>query len=406
MTELEDKASRRAKRREQQQNASTDGGSSASSTESSAEEQSLALGNPRSEDDESAADESAADEESSEQSPAREIRDRNARIRAKAAEERRAKREQRERPTAAVASGLDAAERMDDIFVRTTHAATGFIRQNFKWMQWVVILGVLGGFGTQGYRYLARSKAAKSADALAIGLIAEGGTLQPATDDEKSGINPEISKLDPRPVYATEQARILAAEEAYRKTVQSHGDTGAGWVARLGLAGVLFDQKKWDEALTHYRAVRNSEIAKQDGDILGRSLEGIGLTLEAKGDREGALTAFRELTNQEQAPWLATLGLYQQARLLLADGKKDKAKELATKATERLEKDAKDRGPEARPGYLSESLKLLMAQIDPAAASKTPNIQEALTQDPAKLQKLIEDLQKQKPAAPAPGGGS
>jgi predicted negative regulator of RcsB-dependent stress response len=397
VTELEDKASRRAQRREQQQNASNEISEEASSRANAPDAESS---------------EGSASDAPNGSVAIKEIRDRNARIRAQAAAERKAKQE-RERVNVAVPTGLDAAERMDDLFVRSTHATAGWIRKNFKWLQWVVILAVAGGFGLQAYRYTSRNKAAKSTDALAVGLSAEGGSVRPATEDEKNAINPEIASLDPRPVYQSEQARIAAAEEGYRKTMKTHGETGAGWVARLGLAGVLFDQQKWDDALAQYRAVRSSEVAKVDPDVLGRAIEGTGLCLEAKGDRAGALTAFRELTNQEAAPWLSTLGLYHQARILFADGNKDKAKELATKAKERLDKDAKERESAdktsmPRPGYLSESVKLLLARIDPTSAAAAPEMTN-IAQDPEKLQKLIQELQKQQPpAAPAapsaPGG--
>ncbi|MGC4063137.1 MAG: tetratricopeptide repeat protein [Polyangiaceae bacterium] len=389
MTELEDKASRRAQRREQQQNDSSEA---------------QAPDGPE-------AEQEAVDESSGSGNAVQQIRDRNARIRAQAAEERRAKRE-RDRVAVSAPTGLDAAERMDDLFVRSTHAAAGWVRKNFKWLQWVVILSVAGGFGYQIHRYVSRSKAAKSTDALFIGVLAESGTIRPAADDESA--NAELAKYDPRPVYSTAEARTSAAEEGYRKVVAAHGNTGPGWVARLGLAGILYDQRKWDEALAQYRAVRGSELAKTDGDLLGRALEGSGLCLEAKGDRQGALTAFRELTNQESAPWLATLGLFHQSRLLLAEGNKEKAKELATKAKERLDKEEKEREGQdranmgmPRSSYLSESVKMLLARIDPNAVSASaPNIQEILQKDPDKLQKLLQGLQKkQPPAAPsAPGG--
>ncbi|HMA96434.1 MAG TPA: tetratricopeptide repeat protein, partial [Polyangiaceae bacterium] len=296
-------------------------------------------------------------------------------------------------------------ERMDDIFVRTTHAATVWLRGNFKWLQWVAIVGVAGGLGLQGYRYASKSKAAKSTDALAVGLVAEGGTIRPASSDESKSLSPELEELDPRPVYDSESAKLAAAEQGYRKAMSSYGKSGAGWLARLGLAGVLYDQQKWDEALDHYRAVRASEIAKKDPDVLGRCLEGIGLSLEGKGDREGALQAFREMTNQEGAPTLATLGLYHQARILLAQGQKDKAKELLTKAKERVDKAAKEGakgevGPQ-RQGYIGESVKMLMARIDPAAAraASADAITDTLQNDPAKLQRMLQDLQNQ-PAAP------
>jgi tetratricopeptide (TPR) repeat protein len=395
VTEIEDKASRRAQRREQQQTANE-----------GAEGKSDAPASP--------VDSSASSEDATAIERVDEIRDRNARLRAQAAKERQAKRE-REKAAVAVPIGLDAGERMDDIFVRATHATAGWLRANFRWLQWVVIAGVVVGFGVQGYRYFVRSKAAKSADVLAIGLVAESGTVR-ATGNEEKSANPELEQIDPRPVYDSEPARLQAAEQGYRKAIATHGKSGAGWLARLGLAGVLYDQQKWDEALELYRAVRASVIAKADPDLLGRSLEGIGLVLEGKGDREGALQAFRELTNQEGAPWLGTQGLYHQARILAAQGNQDKAKELATKAKERLEKEKQDKAGKdkdaspARSGFLSESVRMLLARIDPASAQGAAgrNIADVLRDDPAKLQRMLEGLKDPSeptlPSGPAESG--
>jgi tetratricopeptide (TPR) repeat protein len=332
-------------------------------------------------------------------------------LRAQAAEERRAKRE-RDKTTVALPVGLDASERMDDIFVRSTHAAAGWLRQNFKWLQWVAIVGVALGIGAQAYRYVSKSKAAKSTDALAVGLQAETGTVR-AADDAKS-VSPELEQLDPRPVFDSASSRLAAAEQGYRRALETHGKTGAGWLARLGLAGVLYDEQKWDEALEQYRAVRASDLAKTDPDVLGRSLEGIGLSLEGKGDLEGALQAFRELTNQEGAPALATLGLYHQGRVLLSQGQKDKAKELLTKAKERLDKESQTESDKnnteaapRRPSFVAESVKMVLAKIDPASVkgASARSIGDALRDDPAKLQRMLQDLQT-KPSTPStPSGG-
>lgn len=399
----DDKATRRAQRREQQRT-SNQGGEGTPAPDASSEK-SLA------------SDSAASSAEGEGPEPGKrvdQIRDRNARLRAQAAEERRSKRE-RDKSVAAVPIGLDAGERMDDLFVRTTHAGAAWLRNNFRWLQWVAILGVVVGFSVQGYRYVSKSKAEKSSDALAVGLVAEGGTVRPASTEPGKSDNPELDQLDPRPVYDSESARLSAAEQGYRKAIASQGKTGAGWLARLGLAGVLYDQQKWDEALEQYRAVRGSELAKKDPDILGRCLEGVGLSLEAKGDKEGALQAFRELTNQEGAPSLATLGLFHQARILFAQGNQEKAKELAKKAKERLDKQAleaqgaagddKGQGPPPRTGFVDESVKMLLARIDPSSAqgTSTRNIADVLRDDPEKLQRMIEGLKNQSaPAQPSP----
>lgn len=413
MTEIDDKAddkaTRRAQRREQQQNANP--GAEGTPGASRDSDGPVSGGSD-------AGLELFGDTEDAQPKRVEQIRDRNARLRAQAAEERRAKRD-REKATVAVPMGLDASERMDDIFVRSTHAAAGWLKSNFRWLQWVAIGAVVLGFGVQGYRYSSKSKAAKSTDALAIGLTAEGGSIRLAADDESKSVNPELEQLDPRPVYDSESSRMTAAEQGYRKAIATYGTSGAGWLARIGLAGVLYDQQKWDEALELYRGVRNAEVAKKDPDLLGRAIEGIGLTLEGKGDREGALQAFRELTNQEGSASLATLGLYHQARILLEQGNREKAKELAVKAKERLDKDSqaasgKDKeieAPPKRPGFVGESIKMLMARIDPSSAGPgggTRNIADVLRDNPDRLQKMLEGLKDQQgpanaPAAPAPG---
>ena len=106
------------------------------------------------------------------------IRDRNARLRAKAAADRQSKRERDRARVAATASGLDASERLDDVFVRTTHAVTLWIRKNFRWLQWALVLAVLGMFGVQGLRYYQRQTAAeidRRADVRRPCAVGDGG---------------------------------------------------------------------------------------------------------------------------------------------------------------------------------------------------------------------------------------
>ncbi len=329
------------------------------------------------------------------ESTAERIRDRNARIREKAAADRRARREQAA-ANAAIPVGLDTAERIDDIFVRTTHAATQWVTQNFRWLQWVVILAVLGGLGWQGYTYMTRLRQARSTDALMSGLDAELGTLKSdELEDSK-----EIRAIDPRPSFKDDAQRLASAERGYRAAWAAHSESGSGWLARLGLAGILLDQQKWSEALGHYRAVRQSQLAKDSVEIAGRALEGMGMALEGQGDAEGALQAYRELTNQEGAGNLSVLGLYHQARILLGQGNKDKAKQLVQKAQERLTKEGQQPGW----AYLGAQVRELMGRIDPTlakpSADMTQTLEQLLRNDPKRLEELLSSM----PAVPAQSG--
>ncbi len=324
------------------------------------------------------------------------IRDRNARLRAKSAADRQQKRERDRARIAATAAGLDASERLDDVFVRTTHAVTQWIRKNFRWLQWALVAAVVGMFGIQGVRYYQRQVSAKSADALMAGVTAQSGTV--GDDEQAKSIPDELRRWDNRPMFADTQARLSAAEKDYKAAVERYGKTGAGDYARLQLAGIKYDEKAFDDALGLYRQVRSGKLAKDNLEVRGRSIEGIGFCLEANADLEGALKSFRELSNLEGSLEFAVLGLYHQARVLLAQGKGDMAKEILLKAQKRLgdDKDA------AAAAYFKRPVEELLFQIDPSAVATTgsPDLSELLRRDPARLQRMIDSLKHKGSEAP------
>jgi predicted negative regulator of RcsB-dependent stress response len=326
------------------------------------------------------------------------IRDRNARLRAKAAADRQSKRERDRARIAATSAGLDATERLDDIFVRTTHAVTLWIRKNFRWLQWAVVLVILTMFGVQAVRYYQRQQASKSADSLMAGAVAQSGTV--GDEEDAKSIPDELRHWDSRPMFPDAEQRLNAAEKNYKTTIDKFGKSGAGEYARLQLAGIKYDQKAYDEALNLYRQVRLSSLAQKDLEVRGRTIEGAGFCLEAKSDLEGALKSFRELSNLEGSLEFAVLGLYHQARILLAQGKRDNAKELLQKAQKRLS-DEKD---STVASYFKRPIQEALSQIDPSsvAAAGSPDLSELLRQDPSRLQRMINNL-KQKGAGGPPG---
>ena len=337
---------------------------------------------------------------SSEAASPDDIRDRNARLRAKAAADRQSKRERDRSRIAATAAGLDATERLDDVFVRTTHALTLWIRKNFRWLQWAAIIAVVGMFGVQGLRYYQRQVWAKSTDALMSGVLAQSGTV--GDDEEAKSIPDELRRWDNRPMFANVETRLSTAEKDLKSAIDKYGNTGAGDYARLQLAGIKYDQQAFDDALKLYREVRSGKLAQNDLEVRGRAIEGSGFCLEAKADLEGALKSFRELSNLEGSLEFAVLGLYHQSRVLIAQGKSDTAKDLLQKAQKRLgdDKDA------AAAAYYKRPVQELLSQIDPSAmaTAATPDFSELLKRDPARLQRMIDNLKRKGSDAP-PGEG-
>jgi predicted negative regulator of RcsB-dependent stress response len=343
------------------------------------------------------------------------VRDRNRRIREEAASKRKSKRSGGGRT--AVAAGLDAGEMVDDALARGTHNVTLWLKRNINVIQWVVVIGLAGGIGYQVYSVTRSKTDAKATDALFSGVVAENARVgEPAPGpDQRTGLE------DTRPAVKDDAARLAAAVSAYRAAM---GHDATKTVAQLALAGVLFDQGKFKEALAEYSAVRKSELVEKELDARGRSIEGIGLSEEALGNTDAAQKAFRELSNLE-SPGFAALGLFHQARLALKKGEKDPAKELLKNALKKLEK-PKDSGADANalfggspPGYLEQSARELLSSIDPSAVPQraggiTPEQIEQMTRQmdakqaggdsqlsKEKLGELLKQLSQKQPAAPA-----
>ncbi len=322
------------------------------------------------------------------------VRDRNARLREQAAAERRAQREEstRGRPAAA---GLDASERMDDLFVRTTHVASDWVRKNFYWAQYVIVGGVVLGFGYQGYNYYRVDQAAKNGDALMQGLEAEMRPVAPKSSAEAMlGLSlPEAANSFP-----SEEARLSAAEQGYRATVKNLPKSSAASFAEFSLAGLLYDQKKFDEALQRYRTARGSELLRTMPDVSARALEGIGLCQEAKGERDAALQTFKELAGLEGVGNASAYGMYHEARLLLAKGKQDELTPLMKRLDERVKSDT-ERGE----GFLARMVGQLHEQIAPGA-SRQGELERMLknlkTSQPIPANAQPVELPRQAPAGP------
>jgi hypothetical protein len=312
------------------------------------------------------------------------IRDKNRRIREEAAAKRRAKRDEEKvaarRPTL---GQLEASEIVDDALARTTHAVTGWLRSHFTLVQWIIVAGFALGIGWQVYVHQREKVEGRTTDVLIAGIDQERARV----GDTPSEADPMTGLTDPRPTQKSDEERLRAAEAAYRKVTE--GETMRS-LARLGLAGVLFDQGKHKEALVEYKAVRDAKLAQDDADVRARVIEGIGLTHEALKDTAAAKKAFSELTNHDSAQ-VSALGLYHQARLEQKEGASDKAKEHLKAALKKLT-DAK-----VQQVYVEQVARELLASIDPTALP--PPSPEMLSPEQREQLKQLEALKKQAEAA-------
>jgi predicted negative regulator of RcsB-dependent stress response len=343
------------------------------------------------------------------------IRDRNRRLREEAAGKRRTKLDERRAPT----RNLEAGEIVDDALARSTQAAGEWLKKNFNVLQWVILAGLVGWIGYAIYSYRAARAAEKASAQLTAAIRAEDARI--GSDDSKP--DPQTGIVDTRAAYATSADRLHAAEAQYR-AIANGAESTASTFAKLGLASVLYDEGKYADAKAAYQSVKDSKLATQDADVKGRALEGVGMSLESSGDKDAAEKAFGELSNLDELGFGA-LGNYHQARIAYAANNPEKAKQLLKDAQKKLDavdssEDKKTLG--APSGYLQESIKDLLKQIDPTAVTASPNaltaeqIQELQDQmgspggdgkgamSSAKLQELLKQMSKtgKVPAAPAP----
>jgi hypothetical protein len=201
---------------------------------------------------------------------------------------------------------------------------------------------------------------------------------------------------DPTPTFDTPEAAREVALAGFKEAVETRPNAATAVFAKLGQAGLLLDESKFDEAIALYEQVKSDPVAVTTPEVKGRALEGVALAQEGKGDADAALKAYQELENADiagfkEVSWLA------QARLLLAKGERDAAKEVLSKLSERLD-------DESRSPYLAPSLAQLQQVLDPEALAKkqADKMKDVSSDD---LQKVLEQLQKQAggnapPAAP------
>ncbi|MED5619238.1 YfgM family protein [Ideonella sp. BN130291] len=154
-----------------------------------------------------------------------------------------------------------------------------FWKQYGNLITWVLIL-VLGAFAAwNGWNWYQREQAGK-----ASAMFDELERAAQAGDAEKAGkVFSDLKARYPRTAFA-EQGGLLAAKVQYEKGQADGAKATLAWVAdnateneyktiaRLRLAGVLLDQKQYDEALKQLASASGKEfealVADRRGDVL------------------------------------------------------------------------------------------------------------------------------------------
>ncbi|MCS6901702.1 MAG: tetratricopeptide repeat protein [Myxococcales bacterium] len=286
-----------------------------------------------------------------------EPKDRNARIRSKY--KAKAKKEDTEDEAL---TPLSTSEIIDDALARGAARLGKWVRNHATALQYVVLVLILGGVGYGVYSWQTTNKAEQASSELLQAINADRARIESVTPKS----TPASEEEEIFQTFKSTAERNAAALTSYRKAREARPDSGTALLARLGEAGVLLDQRSFDEALAAYREVKASSLAAADPDVRGRCIEGIGFALEGKGDMEAALQAYKELDTITGIKLYKELGMYHRARLLAAKGEKDQALKLIKEARERLQ----TTGEARHASYLIGVLEDLQRKLDPSSLPK------------------------------------
>ncbi|MEZ4407249.1 MAG: hypothetical protein R3A52_12325 [Polyangiales bacterium] len=132
------------------------------------------------------------------------------------------------------------------------------------------------------------------------------------------------------PSFRTLAERQRASLERFRKVIRDHGSSHVAPLAKLAEAGVLYQLGRYEEAKAAYQSLLGRDLAGLDG----RVLEGLAFSLEATGDLNGAMARYRELESSHGGAYQDQARFYE-ARLLLRQDQRDRAKDLLHGVAER-----------------------------------------------------------------------
>jgi tetratricopeptide (TPR) repeat protein len=137
---------------------------------------------------------------------------------------------------------------------------------------------------------------------------------KPAPDAQPDPKNPPFTSQNEK-----DEAVIKSLSE-FRSTRKG---TQAAVTAALPLAQASYRLGKHDEALAAFDEYLKN--AKKDQPLYASALEGKGYVFEAKGQLDQAFTAFDQMARENQTEFLAGMGLYHRARILILQNKKEEA---------------------------------------------------------------------------------
>ncbi len=168
--------------------------------------------------------------------------------------------------------------------------------ENGKWVIWAVVIALLGFSGVQFWKNHQAEQAGEAAK-----LYAE--VMKQTTSNDPKRVNDAAAALVDKfgnSAYAP-RAQLLAVQANLQAKDTTRAKTQLQWIiehaaeptlqdtARLKMASILLDEKKFDEALAQLNATHPEAFTGLYADLKGDVLSAQGKTVEAKAAYKEAL---------------------------------------------------------------------------------------------------------------------
>jgi predicted negative regulator of RcsB-dependent stress response len=181
-------------------------------------------------------------------------------------------------------------------------------KENGKWVIGVLVIGLLSFAGTRYWKNYQSGQAAEAAK-----LYAEVERQVASNDAKRIGDAADAlvsrygsSAYAPRAQLKAAQASLQARDLVHAKVqlqwvIEHASETGLQDTARLKLASVLLDEKKYDEALKQLDAAHPESFTELYADLKGDVLSAQGKVAEARAayqqayDKADAKSTYRNL---------------------------------------------------------------------------------------------------------------
>jgi hypothetical protein len=268
------------------------------------------------------------------------------------------------RPSAAA----DALSPDADTLLEGVDRAKNWIAKHREVFGGLVAVAILGTGGFFGWMYWQDKRTDDASAVLAQAFADEHGHINEKADDDDED---DSRARQLYPTFKSAADRREAALAKYRTVESKYAGTGAAILARLAEAALLLDSADAKGAESAYDEVRASPLAMADAEVRGRAIEGRGFAQELLAQSDGAnaskhlddaLASYKDLQTVDMTG-MKELGMYHEARVLVAKGDKPKAIEILKD----VHKLVSDPGENHRFSYLAFVVEDRLRELDPKA---------------------------------------